>query len=88
MVYKIFSIFLPNFICYIKYWLPQIDTSPNPNIKSFVKTCKEIITTTTTRTTSIRASPTVLGMWSCIVKLDEENPSYASLAQENGFGSA
>jgi hypothetical protein len=29
----------------------------------------------------------VLGMWSCTVKLDEENPMYASLAQENGFGS-
>jgi hypothetical protein len=23
----------------------------------------------------------------CIVKLDEENPTYAGLAQENGFGS-
>jgi hypothetical protein len=24
-------------------------------------------------------------MWSCRVKLDEENPTYAGLAQENGF---
>jgi hypothetical protein len=24
----------------------------------------------------------------CTVKFDEENPSYAGLAQENGFGSA
>jgi hypothetical protein len=24
----------------------------------------------------------------CIVKLDDENPTYAGLAQENGFGSA
>jgi hypothetical protein len=36
----------------------------------------------------LRASPTVMGMWSCTVKLDEENPTYAGLAQENGFGSA
>jgi hypothetical protein len=34
----------------------------------------------------IRASPTVLGMSSCTVKLDEENPIYAGLAQENRFG--
>jgi len=27
-------------------------------------------------------------MHSSTVKLDEENPIYASLAQENGFGSA
>jgi hypothetical protein len=28
-------------------------------------------------------------MWSCTVKLSEENPTYAAagLAQENGFGS-
>jgi hypothetical protein len=26
-------------------------------------------------------------MRSCTVKLDEENPKYASLAQENGFAS-
>ncbi len=36
----------------------------------------------------VRASPKVLGMRSCTVKLDEENPMYVSLAQENGFGSA
>jgi hypothetical protein len=30
----------------------------------------------------------VLDMWSWIVKLDEENPTYASLAKENGFGFA
>jgi hypothetical protein len=27
----------------------------------------------------------MLGMWSCIVKLDEENPNYVSLTKENGF---
>jgi hypothetical protein len=38
---------------------------------------------------SIRAPPTVLGMWSSKVqKMDEENPTYAGLAQDNGFGSA
>jgi hypothetical protein len=26
-------------------------------------------------------------MWSSTVKLDEENPTYAGLAQENDFGS-
>jgi hypothetical protein len=36
----------------------------------------------------LRASPTVPSMGSCTVKLDEENPIYAGLAQENGFGSA
>jgi len=36
----------------------------------------------------LRASPAVLGMWSCTVKFDEESPTHASLAQENGFGSA
>ncbi len=35
----------------------------------------------------IKASQTVLGMWSSTVKLDEENSIYAGLAQENGFGS-
>jgi hypothetical protein len=30
----------------------------------------------------------VLRTWSCTVKLDEQNPTYAGLAQENGFGSA
>jgi hypothetical protein len=30
----------------------------------------------------------VLGILSCRVKLDEENPKSAGLAQENGFGSA
>ncbi len=35
----------------------------------------------------VRASPKVLGMRSCTVKLDEENQMYASLAHENGFGS-
>ncbi len=33
----------------------------------------------------LRASPTVLCMWSCTVKLDEENRTYAGLAQEIGF---
>jgi hypothetical protein len=28
----------------------------------------------------------VLGMSSCTEKLDEENPKYAGLAQENSFG--
>jgi hypothetical protein len=36
----------------------------------------------------LRASPMVLPMWSCTVKLDEENLTYAGLAQENGFGPA
>jgi hypothetical protein len=35
----------------------------------------------------LRASPAVRGMRSCTVKLDEENPKYAGLAQENGFNS-
>jgi hypothetical protein len=30
----------------------------------------------------------VLSMWSWIVQLDEENPTYAGLAQEIGFGFA
>jgi len=30
----------------------------------------------------------MLSIWSYTVKLDEENPKYAGLAQENGFGSA
>jgi hypothetical protein len=34
----------------------------------------------------LRASPVVLSMWSCTVKLDEEKWKYAGLAQENGFG--
>jgi hypothetical protein len=36
----------------------------------------------------LRASPAVLSMWSCTGKIDEENPTYAGLTQENGFGSA
>jgi hypothetical protein len=36
----------------------------------------------------VRASPVVLAMWSCTVKLDEEKPKYAGLAQENALGSA
>jgi hypothetical protein len=36
----------------------------------------------------VRASPTVLIMRSSTVKLDEEKPKYASLDQENVFGSA
>jgi len=28
----------------------------------------------------------MLSMWSCKVKLDEENPNYAVVAEENGFG--
>ncbi len=36
---------------------------------------------------SLRASPALLSMWSCTVKLDEENLNYAGLAQENTFGS-
>jgi hypothetical protein len=40
------------------------------------------------RSIGFRASPVVLSMWFCTVKLDEENPMFASLAQENGFGSA
>jgi hypothetical protein len=38
--------------------------------------------------TSLRASPAVLSMRSCTVKLDEEKLNYAGLAEENGFGSA
>jgi hypothetical protein len=41
---------------------------------------------TTMGTYDVRASPTVPSMWSCRVKLDEENPTYAGLAHENGFG--
>jgi hypothetical protein len=37
---------------------------------------------------SLRASPAVLSLRSCIVKLDEEKSKYACLAQEIGFGSA
>jgi hypothetical protein len=33
----------------------------------------------------LRASPSVLSMWSCTVKLDEEKFKSAGLAQENGF---
>jgi hypothetical protein len=38
--------------------------------------------------TLLRASPAVLSMWSCTVKMDEENPTCTGLTQENGFGSA
>jgi hypothetical protein len=34
------------------------------------------------------ASPAVLSMWSCTVKMDEENPTYAGLTQENSFALA
>jgi len=37
---------------------------------------------------SLRTSPAVLSMWSCTVKMDEENLTTAGLTQENGFGSA
>jgi hypothetical protein len=37
---------------------------------------------------SVRASPAVLSTQSCILQRDEENPTYAGLTQENGFGSA
>jgi hypothetical protein len=30
----------------------------------------------------------VLNMWSSTIKMDEENPTYAVLTQENGFGLA
>jgi hypothetical protein len=36
----------------------------------------------------VRASPAVLSMWSYTVKIDEENPTYAGLTENNGFGSA
>jgi hypothetical protein len=36
----------------------------------------------------LRASPAVLSTSSCTVKLDEEKSKYASLALENGSGSA
>jgi hypothetical protein len=36
----------------------------------------------------LRASPAVLSMWHCTVKLDEEKSKYAGLDQEIGFGSA
>jgi len=34
------------------------------------------------------ASPAVISMWCCTLKLDEEKSKCAGLAQENGFGSA
>ncbi len=36
----------------------------------------------------VRASPVVLAIWSCKVKLDEENLNSAGLAQDIGLGSA
>jgi hypothetical protein len=33
----------------------------------------------------LRASPVVLSMWYCRVKLDEEKSKHAGLAQEIGF---
>ncbi len=38
--------------------------------------------------TPLRASPAVISMWSCTVKMDEENPTCTGLTQEIGFGSA
>jgi hypothetical protein len=38
--------------------------------------------------TSLRASPAVLSMRLCRVKLNKEKLNYAGLAEENGFGSA
>jgi hypothetical protein len=35
---------------------------------------------------AVRASPMVLSMWSCNIKLDEAKSKYAGLAQEIGFG--
>jgi hypothetical protein len=34
------------------------------------------------------ASPAVLSMWSCTIKLGEEKSKYVGLAQENGFVTA
>jgi len=36
----------------------------------------------------VRASPPVLSLSPCTLKSDEENSTYASLAQENGFSPA
>jgi len=36
----------------------------------------------------VRACPPVLSMRPCKLKLDEENSTYAGLAQENGFSPA
>ncbi len=33
----------------------------------------------------LRASPPVLGMWPCKLKLDEEKSRHADLAQQNDF---
>lgn len=35
----------------------------------------------------IRTSPTMLSMWSCTFKLDEEKWKYVGLVEENVFGS-
>jgi hypothetical protein len=35
--------------------------------------------------TRLRATPPVLSMWPCTVKLDEEKWIYVGLSQENGF---
>jgi len=37
---------------------------------------------------ALKTYPTMLNMWSCTIKMDEKNPTYAGLIQENGFGSA
>jgi len=36
----------------------------------------------------LRASPAVLSMWSCSVKMDEETPTNACSTHKNGLGSA
>jgi len=38
--------------------------------------------------TNLRAFSAAISMWSCTVKMDEENPTCTGLTQENSFGSA
>jgi hypothetical protein len=61
---------------------PNIDPTIHvPAISLAKKTINEEYRFSTAN--EIRASPAVLGMWSCTIKLDEGNPTYGSLAQHN-----
>jgi hypothetical protein len=67
------------------FFLGFKECSENRMLMKFIRSCWWL---TRFSQQVVRASPMVLSMWSCTIKLDEENPKYARLAQENGFGSA
>ncbi len=50
------------------------------------KSTRTHVTNNITIKTSLKASPAVLSMGSCTVKMDEENPTCACLTQKNCLG--